>query len=255
MKINKIQFFFKKWKKDSTGISGLKKKRLIEDVICNLQEHKDNLDCDEINLISPKIKNLKLTIEYDNPQQRIETLVTINLQKNPLNAFERLSQGAQRDADIAKAKKEKALETLSHKKNQAKENENKQNKDQEETKEQKEEDLNVQVDYSIKKTRRKFSVEEKEAIIETYLVYGHTFTLCKYGLSEGTLNTMITNYNKRGTEAFTDKRKYNKGQSITEMDSELVKFIEEKRELFLPVTLKMVQIKALSLSTDKEFCA
>jgi len=51
------------------------------------------------------------------------------------------------------------------------------------------------------------------------------------------------------------KEKYNQGKIYKILDPKLVEYIQERRNLYLPISLAMVQKKALEISTDKNFDA
>ena len=55
--------------------------------------------------------------------------------------------------------------------------------------------------------RSTYSSQKKRDILDCHMQYGETYTRIKYGISEGTLKNLITNYNKFGDEIFEDKRK------------------------------------------------
>jgi len=60
-----------------------------------------------------------------------------------------------------------------------------------------------------KKPRRRFLPHEKEMIIDMYIEYCKVETVLNFGLKEGTLNTMVTAFNKDGEESFEDfSKKY-----------------------------------------------
>jgi len=82
---------------------------------------------------------------------------------------------------------------------------------------------------------------------------GKSYTLVKYGIPEGTLKNLVTQFNKFADDAFVDKRNFNKGKVYDKLDAALVQYIQERRNLYLPVSYLMIQKKALEISTDKEF--
>jgi len=105
-------------------------------------------------------------------------------------------------------------------------------------------------------SRRTFKEGEKKNILDTYTKHGKTYTMIKYNIKEGTLNSFITRYNKKGDEAFCDQRISNTRPSIQETDATLVNYIKDRRKLFLPVPLFSVRAKALEIyNGDKEFKA
>ena len=69
--------------------------------------------------------------------------------------------------------------------------------------------------------------------------------MVKSGILEGTLKSMVTKFNKDGEGTFIDKRKYNHRKIYEALDPKLVEYIQERRNLYLPISLAMVQKKHL----------
>ena len=79
--------------------------------------------------------------------------------------------------------------------------------------------------------------------------------MAKYGVKEGTLNTTVTEYSKRGEESWMDNRKNNGRTPYTELDSKSNEYIQDKRKLALPVSWSMMQLRAVELSQEPDFVA
>ena len=94
---------------------------------------------------------------------------------------------------------------------------------------------------------RKYTSQERKDIINCHISYGKEYTMVKYGIKEGTFNSLITKYNSKGDEAFQDHRAKNGGKSYSSLDEPLLKFIKTRRELFLPVTLQMLTKEAVCI--------
>jgi len=115
------------------------------------------------------------------------------------------------------------------------------------------EETNNQVKKIV--TRRRFTTQEKEQIMNDQMKYGKRYVLTARKLKEGTLNSQITLYNRVGPEAFNDKRQFNQKITFLKIDEDLKNYIVEKRSSFLPVSTEMVKAKAIPLAKNKDFVA
>lgn len=87
--------------------------------------------------------------------------------------------------------------------------------------------------------------------MDCHIKYGKAFTLIKFGLPDRTLNTMITKYNGFGDAGFIDKRAQNHGKVCDNFDADLLAFLKARRQIFLPVPIKMIRKEALRLAGPK----
>jgi len=100
----------------------------------------------------------------------------------------------------------------------------------------------------VKKSRRTYTPKLKSDILDCYLENGETYTLIEQSVPRGTLKNL-----QNGEESFQDQRKNNSAKPILGLDPLLLEYIKRKRELHWPVSVLMVQKKALEVSKDANF--
>jgi len=222
----------------------LKRKSFLNEVTVALGAFMDNMDPQSIE--NPT-KKLKMTIQAEAINDAPNLSITINLESVPkqeTNAFTLMKKNSQELDMVQKTLKEQ----VTNSKIQVKTEEN-------------ESVLPISPSSSPSKKpkinhRRSFKKSEKEEIIKCHIKYGKAYTMIKHKIKEGTLNTMITKYSKLGEDSFVDKRSYNMRPPLQTFDDQLLNYIEERRKLFLPVSLFGLRAKALELNQDnKEFQA
>jgi len=215
----------------------------------------------------------KFKITRSNTELSItENSVKIELRPfNPENALDKLMAQSKAQAIVQKARKVKEEESAKKENMTEVVQENKpdeeniqeiqfekHNEDHEQSTPQANDNVDTKGEspsFNRSNTYHKYSQEEKRKIIECHIAYGKEYTLVKYGIKEGTLNSLITKYNKLGEDAFKDLRSQNGRNPYTALDERLLAYIKGRRELYLPITLAMLTKEALRLNTDATFLA